>query len=352
MYQINKNLSDRINVLKFLSIIMVVFIHSYTEGVSYDDLIVELNIPEWLQVIKYIVSQSVSRVAVPLFFLISSILLYSKEFTFKNNMKKKCSSILLPYIFWNTVWILLYLTAQSISIIAPYFSNKIYYVRDFSLEEWIKAFLYFNGNTPFLYPFWFLRDLFILNIFSLIIKKIIDKFPKISLILITFMWFSGHSIPYLDSQAIVFFALGYYIIKYQLNVKLVDKINRYLIIFTYAIFIILDYVFRDSYLLFHNVNIIVGIIFFMKMSNTIINNNKLSNTILYFSKYTFIIYAFHEMNLTIFRKLITRILPQTGIIQLLEYFTIPIVIILGCIVFGYVFNKISPKVYKYVTGGR
>lgn len=349
MYQIDKNLSNRINILKFISIVMVVWVHSYFMGSNNLD--IGVNDSKWLSAIQYIISQSVSRAAVPLFFLISGFLLYSKDFTWLNNFKKKSRTILLPYLIWNTFWIIFYLIAQSISYISPYFSNQEYYVQNFGVLKWIKAYTYFKDNSPFLYTLWFLRDLFILNIIAVIIKKIVDKIPIIILILLSIIWLSGIIIPYADSQSFVFFILGYYIVKYNLNIGIIDKLNWYIITFTYALFIALDYLFSDSFITIHRVCVLIGILFFIKLTKVLLDL-KSGNIFLRLSKYAFIIYVFHEMNLSIVRKVAFKVFPQTSIMQLVEYMLLPIIIITGCIIFGMLFKKFAPKIYSISTGSR
>lgn len=353
MYQIDKRLSDRINIIKIIAIIMVVFIHSYAEDISFADTSVVLSTPNWLSSIKIIISQVISRIAVPLFFLISSFLLYKKEFRWKDNTVKKIKTILLPYLIWNTLWIIIYAIAQSLSFTAPYFSSPDKYIFNFGIEQWIDAYFgIININTPFVYPLWFLRDLFILNCFSVVIKCLVDKFPKIVLSALIITWFANISIPIMEYQSIVFFILGYYIVKYQLKIDTIDNINGYLISAIYVIFIFLDLLFGSSIPIIHKMCVCIGIVAVIKLSNLIVNSDKIKTFFLKISKYTFIIYAFHEMNLRIFRKLVTKILPQTSIIQLAEYIFIPIIIISGCILFGYLLNKYLHKFYIIATGSR
>lgn len=55
------------------------------------------------------------------------------------------------------------------------------------------------------------------------------------------------------------------------------------------------------------------------------------------------------INSTIFKKLVTKILPQTGFIQLLEYFGIVTVIVFLRIVCSMGFQRIAPKTYSIIT---
>ena len=70
------------------------------------------------------------------------------------------------------------------------------------------------------------------------------------------------------------------------------------------------------------------------------------------SQYTFFIYAFHEFYESMIKKVIMLILPQYGIVQLLEYFLIPMIVLVGCIAVGAIMKKRSYRVYGLLCGGR
>lgn len=90
MVEKNKNIilslsqpdSERIGILKVIFTLMVLFIHSYSEEVTFAYGNVYFKVPVWLGTFKSIVSQCISRCAVPGFFFLSAILLYRNPFTF------------------------------------------------------------------------------------------------------------------------------------------------------------------------------------------------------------------------------------------------------------------------------
>lgn len=101
IYYINEAESRRINIAKVWFTIMVIYIHSYSEAIKFTTGSVSINMPLEYEMIQYILSQAISRCAVPAFFLILSILLYRKQFLWKNNIKKKIKTLLVPYIILN-----------------------------------------------------------------------------------------------------------------------------------------------------------------------------------------------------------------------------------------------------------
>jgi surface polysaccharide O-acyltransferase-like enzyme len=158
----------------------VVFIHNtLNKGVTFSDGTQIFEVPLYVAKIKELAG-AFTGIAVPLFFLISGFLLYIKEPKFLENLNKKCRTILLPYILWAILVTIFLFTAQSFSFTKPYFATNI--VRDFKIIDWIDVFVgKFTAvrgyQYPLVYQFWFLRDLFVLNLLFVIIKKIIDYYP-------------------------------------------------------------------------------------------------------------------------------------------------------------------------------
>lgn len=350
---ISKELSDRIRIIKWLMIVMVVYIHSSKNVIPYNGIVDQSIGRTSLMCFKYCISQSLSRVAVPMLFLISSILLYLKDFTWSSNIRKKIKSVLIPYIIWNTFWIGFSFAAQSIDFLASYYPRDSYYIRGYDILDWIEAYTYLNGNYPYLYTLWFLRDLFILNFFAIIIKKLVDRFPLTILIALATLWISNFSIPYLDNQAIVFFVLGYYVVKFKIimQIEKLDKLNLRIHTFTYIVFILLDYFFSYNLFFIHQINVVFGIFYFIRLSGCLLHS-KTGVTMAYLSKYSIIIYVLHEMSLSMLNSFFNIFIPQTLIVEFLLFILLPIIIISLCLLFGRIVENVLPLPYAFVTGGR
>ena len=70
------------------------------------------------------------------------------------------------------------------------------------------------------------------------------------------------------------------------------------------------------------------------------------------SGHAFGIYLFHEMNLFILKKLLAKLLPQTPVMQLAQYFGIPVAIFCYCLTLSVVMKKYLPRLYALLTGNR
>ncbi len=74
--------------------------------------------------------------------------------------------------------------------------------------------------------------------------------------------------------------------------------------------------------------------------------------VLSFSKYSFLIYLFHELNLTVLKKLLASLLPLTIPFQIAEYFCVPCIILLFCTGLSILLERIAPGVFVVLNGGR
>jgi fucose 4-O-acetylase-like acetyltransferase len=351
---IDNELSKRIKSLRFLLIIFVVFIHNQISEIKFSDGNQIYEIPIYIEKIRYLISEIISRIAVPLFFLISGYLLYKKEIRFTTNIKKKYKTILIPYFFWNIVNLSVFIIGQNLPFTKAYFGNPINDVSKFGLLDWLDVFggKFTGRSSPINVPLWFLRDLFILNLLSIGIKKIIDNFPLGIIVLFFMLWIGSLNIYIVSNEALLFFSLGYYIIKYDLNYKHLDNINNKDISIIYLITILLELFLYNSIPIIHKINIIIGILFLIKHSKFFIENKKLYESLIWLEGYAFIVYAFHGIILGILQKIYVRIFPMYGWYILLEYFGVAIFGIIICILTGLILKKLTPKIYSIIIGGR
>lgn len=359
-YFIGADESERMRIIKIWFTVMVVFIHSYTEEVDFTAGTLVLDVPVWLDWLKYILSQVVARCAVPGFFLLSGILLYRRDFTWRGNLRKKVNTLLIPYLLANTAWIVIYYTAQHIPAFSGYFSKPRNIVADWSLLRWVDAYIGFlpdaaGGHMPIVYPLWFIRDLMVLNILAPALKKLIDLFPRVILLaLAAAMVFNANThIPILNRDSLVFFSLGYYLVKYNVHLTDVDRLDPVLLAGTYGISVALECVMRDSpwQYLARLFSIILGIAFFFRFTTTH-KSHAWKKRLLSLAGYAMPIYLLHEMNLSVLKKLLVRLLPTNAFFQVLEYFGIPAIIISLCIAISWMLRHFTPWLYRLLIGGR
>lgn len=131
--------------------------------------------------IQELISDGIARCAVPLFMLFSSYLLFFKQISFKQTLIKQTKTLLIPYFLWCLINFLLIVFFR-VFIQKQDFHSLVMYTWD--IRDWICAFLGYSRRTKinlfsnysvyageFASQLWFIRDLFILILFSPLKKK-------------------------------------------------------------------------------------------------------------------------------------------------------------------------------------
>ena len=139
------------------------------------------------------------------FMMVSGYLLYTRNEPYGKNLKKKIRSILVPLVLWNILWIIAEMIGHRF---LPYrFEN----VADWTALRWLEAlfgvpFL----RDPYYMPFWFLIDLFALNVLAPVIRWLCRRVPAVYAAGLAVLWFLPLSyrirIPFVFFSAGCFFA--------------------------------------------------------------------------------------------------------------------------------------------------
>jgi surface polysaccharide O-acyltransferase-like enzyme len=356
---INKYLSDKLKAISFLLMVMVVYLHSYNLEIKFTSGtgLIEKGYNSFIQ---DLITHGITRIAVPLFFIISGYLFFLsfKKYSlseFFSKYKKRSKTLVFPYLFWSIYGILFYLVLQSIPFSKPFFTKEL--IVDYSVNQ----LLYKIFIDPIPYQLWFIRDLIVLIIFSPILYWLIKylKFYIISIFLIT--WFFQLNYLIFSNESLLFFVLGAYISIKKINIQTtkVKKQNVFFSMIWISLIIIkttLVYINFDNELIIrilHKSSILIGIISIWLIYDMIFKKADLTKTLYYqIFKYSFFLYAFHEPVLTIFKKAFYKILGQSELSSFLIYISAPMITIFVSILIGFVLRKTMPKYYYLMTGGR
>lgn len=344
--------SLKFNILKVVFSIMVVYGHANI--VTTNNFTMKIDVPGWLDIIKYSISGIICGCAVNGFFLISSILLYRKPFNWKNNAKKKIKTLLVPYFVISMIIVAFCLFFEKMPITRNFF-GKYYALSEYGLTEWLHAFG-IGSACPLNGPLWFLRNLFILNILSVLIKKAIDKFPKLYLFfVILFAVFSNKNFFYLIYPInLLFWSLGYYVIKYNINIDGFANNKAFLIVLFICGFSIKFYANYLSNAQFYVENFsdifstLSEIILIYSLINTTTNNFLID----YLYPYNFCIYIFHYLPLKFILRFFIVYLPTNPALIFVEYLIIPAIVIIVIVAISKLLKKYLPKTYSLITGSR
>lgn len=360
LYELSKRESNRITFMRAICMVMIIFLHQYAEEINLNGITIEFGKYSFCGGFEYVISRIITFSAVPLFYLISSILLYSKEFTWINNMKKKIKTLILPYVIWISLYILVYFIGQSLPQTRVFFANAGRLVSNMTIFDFIGAYCGIIGQGIFVNALWFLRDLILLNILAIVIKKAIDKFPGLCMLGIVLLWvLGGTPLTFvLNTQSICFFSLGYYVVKYKKRMATIDTIPLWELIISYLVLLLLEYRFYvlDNSLRIsaHAFTVVIGITVIIRISGLICNSDKIICPKIFrlIAQYSFFIYVTHDLVQTILKKITSTIFEQTLEIQFLEYLLVPIMTCIICMVFAIGLERIVPSLYSVLSGSR
>lgn len=345
---------SHINNLKLLLILAVVIIHS--------NLACELSLDQsfMCHVVEFFSNAVCNSLAVPCFFIVSGFLFFRnvEKFTpqvYFNKLRSRVNTLLIPYIIWNVVACALFL----FKVYKMHFDG-LGIVEDGSMNwaNFFTGFFYIDQaqSEPFAFAFWFMRNLLVFVALAPVFRLISHNLYTLLATVAIFHIFG------LSTYFGEWFALGAYLGCRHKNLALFDlKKSLWLIglVFVPAVSA-MHYILTNGHeglprTIVHYLVVISAFILLLnwakriQQSKSLLNNAKLVNAI-------FFIYAFHQLFCRQCRVLWESLLgcnqPEAHI-QVLVAYLLTIVTLVG-VSFGVylVFNRLSPKVMRIITGGR
>ncbi len=210
-----------IRQLRFPMMVLVTYAHSYGHvAENFNLLSLDWNTYEFL---KLLISQTLVKVAVPVFFFMSGYLFFSnvKEWNltvYREKMLRRVKTLLIPYLIWNLL-MAVKLKTFSWSMFWVYWKPAGTQIDWLGNEQLMTA--------PANMPLWFLRDLIIVSLLAPIIYIGIRYLGYWLLGLLTMCYLSGICafIPGLSAYAVYFFTFGAFLSIRKMD--LVETMKRY-----------------------------------------------------------------------------------------------------------------------------
>ena len=340
-----KYLSDKLRVISFILICLVVILHGQ---------IISLTNSEASLFVQQYISGQIARVAVPFFFLISGFL-FARNIDngnlfkwFRNKIKKRISSLLIPYIVWSTVCL------GTVMILQLIFPSLLPGERiiDYNAHQYFEELV---ENPTIAYQLWFVRDLFIVVLLSPILYFLVKYLREFFIIALFICWCYWYKIWFVSITSFTFFSIGMYIAIFHKSWLIFRFKNIWWWIFpiiwlTYCyVGVCLQYDKSFHYLACVNFGILAIWISYDLFSESI-RSRLIGSEIIAFS---FFIFILHEPTMTFLKKIyINTIGVSTTTTSLLCYFIFPISTILLCYGFGKIMRIRIPRFYYLLTGGR
>ncbi|MBV4186261.1 MAG: acyltransferase [Phocaeicola dorei] len=357
----NDRLSKTIMFLRFPLIVAVVFIHTNLADVMINGrlLVNEGQFPIH-DLFRHIITNELARIAVPLFFFISGFLFfYHTDFSmkmYKQKLKKRVRTLLVPYLFWNTVVFLLFFLTQIFFSSMTSGRNKL--IVDYGWLDWMNLFWNYREGMPVCYQFWFIRDLIFVVLFVPVLYYFIKYCKAFAVVLLGGLWLFDlwFDMPGVNIAAFFFFSLGAWFSIYRHDFTTIFLPLRWLATFLYLILMVVGtllwyYKVSDCSWIY-NVGIIVGLLTIVSWVAYNIERNILCvNTFLAGS--AFFVYAYHGMPVAFLTKYWVRLCqPASELTMLTGYFLIPLWVT-GIGIFCYsLLRKWFPAFTNLITGGR
>lgn len=356
---ISSEASLRLNILRFPLIVGVVFIHNYDLSVVFQGGQVGAESSSALvEFVRNLISQSIARVAVPLFFLMAGYLFFLTFHQTVNGwlekLRARFKTLFIPFVFWNLAMLVVMATAQSIPQTAIFFSGRNALVAQFDGMDFIDA-IFGIGRMPISYHFWFIRDLMMLVLISPLIFWLCRNVGVAFLLsLLAFWFFSFWPLPMPAIDSILFFSLGCWLAIRKIDLFGLDGRGRE-IAAAYAVVVLLDVIYFGTELggYIHKVSILLGMAVALWLTGFAVLSELIRESLVRLAKVSFFVYAAHEPLLTITKKLVFKFLePQSPYFVLGLYVALPCLVI-SLIVFMYPkLVAMCPKLMATISGGR
>ena len=351
-------LSEKIKVMSFLCIILVVWIHTYyLEGTGYTSSMFLMNF--W--------GCGVCLYAVPTFYAISGYLFFmgTKEKDVKaifSKQKKRVRTLLIPYILTNLLSVLFYFILKNVGTIVPAIDASLNFnLLDKGGDAFLDKMCYWFWNGPIAFQMWFVRDLMILVAFAPVIFYLLklataNKYTSWASIALCLILVDRHYSA--QVWAFAWFALGG-VFSMSESVQILD-VRRYkwvgLTLFIVSLAIIIEDALNAAgfcaIMVDQDYITITGVpaiwILYDCLSDGIKQPICVSPKLL---GSTFFIYLIHEPFLNVFKKIPVMVSRSESMVCI-SYIIVPIVFVLLSVVVGNLWKSNFPKSYSIFVGGR
>lgn len=356
---ISEEVSKRITSLRFLLIVLVIFIHNnYTaENLAGSNVI--FNQSTFGKYLQLFISNGIANCAVPVFFMISSFLQFVKEHTYTTILRKKARSLFLPFMLWPILnilfFVILKLASEKLfpSMIDNPGSMKFF---EWTFKDWFKCFFGYVGNgNLYLFQFWFLRDLIVLTIFSPLLKLLEKEFSYFFLFVCFAFYICDVKLFLFGSQSLFYYVAGLFwahgkfdLIKISDGIKWKAGIPVFLFMFWF------NCLFRNFSSVLLSFTTLTSCFLILKFSLLLIQKEKIYGILEKLSAYSFFLFAIHEPTLRMLvRTVWLKFLPmKNAALCLAEYFGVTLVLVVTGTFAGFILKKICPAFFSILNGGR
>ncbi len=337
--------SKTIKWLRFWLSVAVVFVHvpkTETDGFFY--------------VIEFLVSDIISSVAVPMFLIISGYYYFHNVdiFSFQeyiSKTKKRFKTLLVPYFLWCLMPIIILSIRKIVGMIIHWHGPNMFF-SFWNNINWISVLWNESDGSPMNSPMWFIRNLFILILFTPLLYYLIKKIDYWFLLIcgtlniieiwIPIVGFSGHYT--------FWFGLGALIALKKQSVFQVSNRFKWLALLAIPLSVLYYFTPENRWLFLMNI-CQIPLCFFI--AHKIIQQIKININASFYNS-SFFIFACHEVFvLELCVSLIHHLVPNDlKFGSCLIFFLSPALCCFFIIFIFLIMNKFTPSLTAILNGGR
>lgn len=339
--------SQKITIINFILIVMVVYIHGYY--IEAESFFISGRLQEFWK--------NIFRVAIPTFYTISGFLYFkncSSIIDILPKIKNRMHTLLVPYILWNVMFVLWYLVLFLLPSVSGFVNSNV--IDRLNLHHPIDTFVLLFIE-PAGFHLWFIRDLILFVWLSPILFLLIKRLKWWSLFIVLIL--TGWTIR-LSMSAFVFG--GIMAIHYPTGINIFRNRFRYFALICCCIHFVVAIILTANFItikqewiinyLNHSYAIIpvVGIwgLYDVVANESFVMSNKRKQLL----SYTFFIYLFHEPTFNIIKKLGLKVLGVNDYSLSFLYLINPIIMCAVAICVAKLAQRYIPRVYSVLVGGR
>lgn len=303
--------------------------------------------------------KSISCLGVPFFFFVSGFLFFYKlDFSlagYKYKLRRRVSSLLIPYIFWNLLVFILKLVTENMFPHLLSGDNKL--IADYGLADFLRVFWRYNEMGPICYQFWFIRDLMVAVLVSPLIYYAIKYSRSLVVILLGILWiFNIWFDVTIDVDVFFFFSLGAWFSIHKRNFVVDFRPLFWPSAILYLLLVVVKSVLwskgfeENSYIT--DLSILVGEITLISLTAKGLSCNLLKVSP-FFAGCAFFIYACHGMPVSLLSKLWIKYLHPSGNLAMFgSSFAIFSIITLSSMLLYVILKRFCPRFLGFITGNR
>lgn len=333
--------------VSFVLCILVFMIHisSFAPYSSSNDAVAEFN-----KKAAFFFKESITRFAVPMFFILSAIAFfrdYSNKKYF-SKIKSRFFSLCIPYLIWNTIWMIFEIVC-SYTVISSFFVGREKF--SLSVANILKSIFLAESNVPFWFILYLMVFVFISPLFDLLVR---NKYVGITA-LVALSIVPVFEIPVIENlkiDAFVFYLLGAMIGKHWFAAvtKKTSRTSQIVSVIFLLVYIFAKNVFPTyDYFALPFIKIVVftmAVYSLWSMVDLFIDNISLRPM----HARSFPVYAMHINVSAVIYKICYLLLPKNGYMAIPNFLITLILTITLINVFCIIFERYLPSAYALVMG--